>query len=81
MANKSSAHRPLIKPLNGCAAAIWAPGAEIAASDDTLAGLSRSFNRMIDQLAAQRSELMNAYGQIDGAAASPKPCWLAFPRA
>jgi two-component system nitrogen regulation sensor histidine kinase NtrY len=35
------------------------------ASDDELAGLSRAFNRMIDQLAAQRSELMNAYGQID----------------
>jgi two-component system nitrogen regulation sensor histidine kinase NtrY len=34
-------------------------------SDDELAGLSRAFNRMIDQLAAQRSELMNAYGQID----------------
>jgi two-component system nitrogen regulation sensor histidine kinase NtrY len=34
-------------------------------SDDELAGLSRAFNRMIDQLAAQRGELMNAYGQID----------------
>ena len=33
--------------------------------DDELAGLSRAFNRMIDQLAAQRSELMRAYGQID----------------
>jgi two-component system nitrogen regulation sensor histidine kinase NtrY len=34
-------------------------------SDDELAGLSRAFNRMVDQLAAQRGELMNAYGQID----------------
>ena len=34
-------------------------------SDDELAGLSRAFNRMTGQLAAQRSELMDAYGQID----------------
>lgn len=33
--------------------------------DDELAGLSRAFNRMTDQLAAQRTELMSAYGQID----------------
>ena len=33
---------------------------------DELAGLSRAFNRMTGQLAAQRSELMEAYGQIDG---------------
>lgn len=33
--------------------------------DDELAGLSRAFNRMTGQLAAQRSELMDAYGQID----------------
>ena len=32
---------------------------------DELAGLSRAFNRMTGQLAAQRTELMNAYGQID----------------
>jgi two-component system nitrogen regulation sensor histidine kinase NtrY len=32
---------------------------------DELAGLSRAFNRMTDQLAAQRTELMRAYGQID----------------
>ena len=31
----------------------------------TLAGLSRAFNRMTGQLAAQRSELMDAYSQID----------------
>jgi two-component system nitrogen regulation sensor histidine kinase NtrY len=34
-------------------------------SGDELAGLSRAFNRMTDQLAAQRTELMRAYGQID----------------
>jgi two-component system nitrogen regulation sensor histidine kinase NtrY len=34
-------------------------------SDDELAGLSRAFNRMTDQLGAQRTELMDAYGQID----------------
>ncbi len=32
---------------------------------DELAGLSRAFNRMTGQLAAQRAELMEAYGQID----------------
>ncbi len=32
---------------------------------DDVAGLSRAFNRMTGQLAAQRSELMSAYGQID----------------
>ena len=36
-----------------------------ATTGDELAGLSRAFNRMIGQLAAQRTELMNAYGQID----------------
>ncbi len=35
------------------------------ASDDELAGLSRAFNRMTSQLAAQRAELMSAYSQID----------------
>ncbi len=35
-------------------------------ADDELAGLSRAFNRMTGQLNAQRSELMDAYGQIDG---------------
>jgi two-component system nitrogen regulation sensor histidine kinase NtrY len=34
-------------------------------SGDELAGLSRAFNRMTDQLGAQRTELMRAYGQID----------------
>jgi two-component system nitrogen regulation sensor histidine kinase NtrY len=34
-------------------------------SGDELASLSRAFNRMTDQLAAQRTELMEAYGQID----------------
>ena len=34
-------------------------------SGDELAGLSRAFNRMTGQLAAQRRELMGAYGQID----------------
>ncbi len=36
-----------------------------AAMDDEIAGLSRAFNRMTGQLGAQRSELMDAYGQID----------------
>jgi len=35
------------------------------ASDDELAGLSRAFNRMTNQLSAQRAELMSAYSQID----------------
>jgi two-component system nitrogen regulation sensor histidine kinase NtrY len=35
------------------------------ASDDELAGLSRAFNRMTNQLSAQRGELMSAYSQID----------------
>ncbi|GAA5264435.1 two-component system, NtrC family, nitrogen regulation sensor histidine kinase NtrY [Acidiphilium sp. MT5] len=34
-------------------------------SGDDVAGLSRAFNRMTGQLAAQRAELMSAYGQID----------------
>ncbi|MFL5284697.1 MAG: ATP-binding protein [Rhodopila sp.] len=34
-------------------------------SGDELAGLSRAFNRMTGQLAAQRTELMDAYSQID----------------
>ncbi len=34
-------------------------------ADDEVAGLSRAFNRMTDQLAAQRTELMAAYSQID----------------
>jgi len=38
--------------------------AEIASGDE-LAGLSRAFNRMTGQLAAQRTELMDAYSQID----------------
>ncbi len=36
-----------------------------AATEDELAGLSRAFNRMTGQLLAQRSELMDAYSQID----------------
>jgi two-component system nitrogen regulation sensor histidine kinase NtrY len=36
-----------------------------ADTGDELAGLSRAFNRMTGQLAAQRTELMDAYGQID----------------
>jgi two-component system, NtrC family, nitrogen regulation sensor histidine kinase NtrY len=36
-----------------------------APTGDELAGLSRAFNRMTGQLAAQRSELMEAYSQID----------------
>jgi two-component system nitrogen regulation sensor histidine kinase NtrY len=35
------------------------------ASEDELAGLSRAFNRMTNQLSAQRAELMAAYSQID----------------
>ena len=35
------------------------------ARDDEIAGLSRAFNRMTGQLGAQRTELMDAYGQID----------------
>ncbi len=38
---------------------------EEIASGDELAGLSRAFNRMTGQLAAQRTELMDAYSQID----------------
>ena len=38
--------------------------AEVATGDE-LAGLSRAFNRMTGQLAAQRTELMDAYSQID----------------
>jgi two-component system nitrogen regulation sensor histidine kinase NtrY len=34
-------------------------------SQDELAGLSRAFNRMTNQLGAQRAELMDAYSQID----------------
>jgi two-component system nitrogen regulation sensor histidine kinase NtrY len=34
-------------------------------SGDEVAGLLRAFNRMTGQLAAQRSELMDAYSQID----------------
>ena len=37
---------------------------EVDTGDD-IAGLSRAFNRMTGQLAAQRRELMEAYGQID----------------
>ena len=36
-----------------------------AATGDEVAGLSRAFNRMIGQLGAQRTELMDAYSQID----------------
>ncbi len=36
-----------------------------ADTGDELAGLSRAFNRMTGQLAAQRTELMGAYSQID----------------
>jgi two-component system nitrogen regulation sensor histidine kinase NtrY len=35
------------------------------ASEDELAELSRAFNRMTGQLSAQRTELMDAYSQID----------------
>jgi len=36
-----------------------------SANEDEIAGLSRAFNRMTGQLAAQRGELMDAYRQID----------------
>jgi two-component system nitrogen regulation sensor histidine kinase NtrY len=36
-----------------------------AKTQDEIAGLSRAFNRMTGQLAAQRTELMDAYSQID----------------
>ena len=36
-----------------------------APTGDEVAGLSRAFNRMTGQLAAQRGELMDAYSQID----------------
>ena len=36
-----------------------------ASTGDELAGLSRAFNRMTGQLGAQRTELMDAYSQID----------------
>lgn len=35
------------------------------ATQDEVAGLTRAFNRMTGQLAAQRAELMDAYSQID----------------
>jgi two-component system nitrogen regulation sensor histidine kinase NtrY len=38
---------------------------EEGAADEELSSLARAFNRMTNQLAAQRSELMQAYGQID----------------
>ncbi len=38
---------------------------EEGAADDEVGSLSRAFNRMTNQLAAQRSELMEAYRQID----------------
>jgi len=36
-----------------------------AEREDEVSGLSRAFNRMTDQLSAQRGELMAAYGQIN----------------
>lgn len=36
-----------------------------AGTEDEIAGLSRAFNRMTGQLGAQRTELMDAYAQID----------------
>ncbi len=36
-----------------------------SATRDEMAGLSRAFNKMTGQLAAQRAELMDAYGQLD----------------
>jgi two-component system nitrogen regulation sensor histidine kinase NtrY len=36
-----------------------------AASHDEIGGLLRAFNRMTNQLATQRTDLMEAYGQID----------------
>ncbi len=36
-----------------------------SATRDEVAGLSRAFNRMTGQLAAQRAELMDAYAQLD----------------
>ena len=42
--------------------AVRVPEAE---RDDEVAGLSRAFNRMTDQLSAQRRELMSAYSQIN----------------
>ena len=50
---------------NGCAAAILTVRVAEAQTGDEVAGLSRAFNRMTGQLAAQRSELMDAYSQID----------------
>ena len=52
-------------PPSGCAAAICATRVAEIATGDELAGLSRAFNRMTGQLAAQRAELMDAYSQID----------------
>ncbi len=52
-------------PPNGCAAAICGVRVPEAQTGDELAGLSRAFNRMTGQLAAQRAELMDAYSQID----------------
>ena len=52
-------------PPNACAAAISRVRVAEAPTGDELAGLSRAFNRMTGQLAAQRGELMDAYSQID----------------
>ena len=52
-------------PRSACAAAILSTRVAEIATGDELAGLSRAFNRMTGQLAAQRTELMDAYSQID----------------
>ena len=45
--------------------ALLVAGAVVAGADDEVGSLSRAFNRMTNQLAAQRSELLEAYRQID----------------
>ena len=49
-------------------------GCRRSGADDEIAGLSRAFNRMTGQLAAQRAELMDAYSRSTSGAASPKRC-------
>jgi two-component system nitrogen regulation sensor histidine kinase NtrY len=60
--------RPLIRLITAAEqvrAGDLATRVEEADSDDEIGSLGRAFNRMTSQLGAQRSELMQAYRQID----------------
>lgn len=62
----------IVRPIGGLIAAaervrsgdLSVQVAEVASGDE-VASLARAFNRMTGQLAAQRSELMDAYSQLD----------------